>query len=294
MDIVLLIREMSELRAFLNLELLIKNRVNINWIIAPAKINKDFINFNIQTLLKNKNLSILDINQLHQCSIPIIAFNNKIKSDYDVYVDKYINFYSIAACSKEDLFHYSKNFKKKQDIVTIGNIKITNKCIDKINTLMFKLSTTNNFYYIVPRHVMQESILNELKKFSNIEIVNTMGVLFEIYLISNLSINGNVFCFDDSEHNPYEYATNCNALTNTAYCSKPEYKWIYEESSLIHHYTYNSENIIETIEYYKNDKNLVKKIQHKNSNVEQNRKQYYKYFIQTINELGYSLDYLDI
>jgi len=111
----------------------------------------------------------------------------------------------------------------------------------------------------------------------NIEFMNTMGELEDLHASASLTIMGRIFSNDglkpDDDHNPIEATINSNTLCGIIKEVPESYKWLYEESGLIHQ-CQSYEEVFSGIDKLIFDPDLPKKLEMRDEWIINNRTKY--------------------
>lgn len=251
----------------------------ICWKLINFSVNTDFNFCSIEKAFRSyANVSMLKIDDPHQLSgMKIYGFKTDMTHQLDSYIHAFIPCSEIAACKLYDRSPIVSQGSLLR--VVLGNIKVKSPVEDFQTQIFERLADLPYEMIVVPRHPLTDGEMMVVKMPGNIEFRNTMGELECLQASANLTIMGRIFSVDglkpDDDHNPLEATINSNTICGIIKEVPDAYKWLYEESGLVHQ-CLSHEEVFSRIDDLILDPNLPRKLEAREKWILNNRREYLK------------------
>ncbi|OGI29705.1 MAG: hypothetical protein A2288_02500 [Candidatus Moranbacteria bacterium RIFOXYA12_FULL_44_15] len=251
----------------------------IYWKLLNLSVNTDFNFCSIEQAFWNHgNVSILQVDDPQELSnMKIYGFKTDMTHQLDVHIHAFISCAEIAAC------RLYKRSKAKPCIelprIVLGNVKVKSPVEESQTEIFERLAQLPYQVIIVPRHPLTEEDEKLVKMPGDIQFRNTMGELEYLQASANLTIMGRIFSADglkpDDDHNPLEATINSNTICGIIKEIPDAYKWLYEESELVHQCR-SYDEVFSKIDDLLFDSNLPRKLEARDKWILGNRQEYFK------------------
>ena len=210
----------------------------IHWCLLNFSVNTDFLFHGIEKAFADyDNVSIFQFSNSEELSgIKIYGFKTDMTHEFDSYVHTFISCAEIVTC--RSYTRCDTRFRDSAPVIVLGNVKVKSPVEDFQVEIFNRLSQLPYKVIVVPRHPLTSEEMTRVEIPQRIEFRNTMGELENLHASANLTIMGRIFSDDglkpDDDHNPIEATINSNTLCGLIKEVPESYRWLYEESGLIH------------------------------------------------------------
>lgn len=274
------LKEFCEVKALQTImELCFSIGLKIRWKLLNFSVNTDFKFCSIEEAFRGyENVSVIshdDPDCLH--SMKIYGFKTDMTHQLDAYVHKSISCAEIAACRLNKGRAVVANREMKN--IVVGNMKVKCPVEDFQMEIFDRLAHLPYQTVVVPRHPLTDMEMASIKLPECIKFRNTMGDLEDLQAHAHLTIMGRVFSAGglepDDDHNPLEATISSNTMCGIIKEIPDAYRWLYEESGLIHQ-CQDYDEIFSQIQELIFDRDLPKKLEARQRWVLGNRAKYLK------------------
>lgn len=249
--------------------------LEFHWNALAFPVNTDFKYCNLANAFAGvDDVSVVEsFDEAFLSQIRLFGFATDMHHDLDKYMQQQFSCSEIASCKL-----YPRHFGSHGDqkVLVIGNVKVKSPVEDFQLEIFQKLAVLPYEVVVVPRHPLSLEEMEVAKIPSSIKFVNTMGDLEKLHAMANLVIMGRIFSagglIPDDDHNPLEATINSHALCGVIKEVPAVYRWLYEESGLIHQCT-TIDEVYDGIEHWMKDGKLTNKLARKEEWVRSNRNQ---------------------
>ena len=251
----------------------------IYWKLLNLSVNTDFSFCSIEQAFQSYgNVSILRVDDPQEFSkMKIYGFKTDMTHQLDTYIHTFIPCAEIAACRLYD------RSKVKADTslpkIVLGNVKIKSPMEEFQVEIFGRLARLPHQVIVVPRHPLTGEEEKLVKMPGAVRLRNTMGELECLQASANLTIMGRIFSADglkpDDDHNPLEATINSNTICGIIKEIPKAYRWLYEESELVHQCR-SYDEVFSKIDDLLLDPNLPRKLKARDRWILGNRQEYLK------------------
>lgn len=276
-DIVFALREFCEIKALKTImQYCALSGYEIHWKLLNFSVNTDFNFCSIKSAFRScSNVSMLDLKQLSK--FRIYGFKTDMTHQLDSHIHAFIPCAEIAACKAYDT---SKIVPREgPPRIVVGNVKVKSP-VESFQVEIFeRLAKLPYQIIVVPRHPLTDEEIPAVRLPMNIEFRNTMGELEYLQASASLTVMGRIFSADglkpDDDHNPLEATINSNTVCGIIKEVPDAYRWLYEESGLVHQ-CWSYEEVFSKIDDLISDPGILEKLQARKRWILNNRREYLK------------------
>ena len=258
---------------------------DIRWLVFSLPVNTDFDFLSLSDACRRNNMEVevITVEKAISLEVPIFGFKTDMQSEYEKNIGHFFDIFEVAASR---IYRRSPlKVWNDKEIVVVGNIKIRSPVEEFQQDIFSRLALLPYEVMIVPRHPLTKDEIPKVVIPKKLKLVNTMGDLESLHAMADVVIMGRIFCFgdlvSDDDHNPFEATINANALAGINTNIPQAYKWIYEDSGLIHQCE-SYDQIFNLLPEMLHDEKIVSKLERRMDHVLDNRYRLFEIIKQAI------------
>lgn len=250
---------------------------DIEWCVFCSPVNTDFNFLSLNSAcdkmgIKVRYVSIDEVKKVNKSQV--FGFKTDMLHEQDEIVGHFFDIFNVMATR---LYRHKplKVWNKDQTIV-LGNIKIKLPVAEFQQEIFARLAVLPYTVVVIPRHPFKNEELGNVNIPSKLNLINTMGDLEKLHAHADAVIMGRIFCegdlVSDDDHNPFEATINAGVLAGINTNIPDAYKWIYNDSELIHQCE-SYDEVFDLLPVVLNDKDIVRKLARRKQWIMDNRRQ---------------------
>lgn len=257
--------------------------LGFHWNILAFPVNTDFSYCSLSKAFSGvPEVSVIEhFDKAFLSRIMLFGFATDMRHDLDGYMREQFSCSEVASCR----LHSRSIVHSGRPLIVVGNVKVKSPVEDFQLEIFRRLASLPYDVVVVPRHPLSPEEMPHVHIPTPIRFVNTMGDLEELHSQADIVVMGRVFSADglkpDDDHNPLEATINAHALCGILNEVPKPYRWLYEESGLLHQCA-TPEDVYEGISRWVQDADLSEKLARKDAWVRSNRERYLGLIIGTL------------
>lgn len=257
--------------------------LSLHWNILAFPVNTDFGYCSLSKAFSGiPEVSVIEhFDEVFLSRIMLFGFATDMRHDLDVYMREQFSCSEVASCR----FYQRPISRSRHPLVVIGNVKVKSPVEDFQSEIFRRLARLPYDVAVVPRHPLSFDEMRAVHIPPSIRFINTMGELEGLHSRADLVVMGRIFSADglkpDDDHNPLEATINAHALCGLLKEVPKPYRWLYEESGLLHQCSTLKE-VYEGIDPWMQDANLSGKLAKRDKWIQSNRSRYLGGIVKTL------------
>jgi len=257
--------------------------LGFHWNILSFPVNTDFGYYSLSKAFSEiPEVSVIEhFDEAFLLKIRLFGFATDMCHHLDGYMREQFSCSEVASCR----LYRRPISRSDHPLVVVGNVKVKSPIENFQLEIFQRLARLPYDVAVVPRHPLN---LDEMKVFHippSIRFINTIGELEGLHSQADLVVMGRIFSADglkpDDDHNPLEATINAHALCGLLEEVPQPYRWLYEESGLLHECS-TLEEVYEGINLWMQDPDLPRKLTKRDEWIQFNRSQYLSEIVKTL------------